>query len=78
VELPGIEPDTKSGVTCGNAKVDDAKRRETTCGYAKDVDGINTPVASAAVVIEIFCLERPASHTTHGSEARHQIGFFGK
>jgi len=38
----------------------------------------HAPVASAAVVIEIFCLERPVSHTTHRNEARHHIGFFGK
>jgi hypothetical protein len=35
-------------------------------------------VASAALVIEIFGLDRPASHTSDGNEARHQIGFFGK
>jgi hypothetical protein len=47
VELPGIEPDTEFVVSCGNAEFDDAKqrettqRRETTCGGAKGVDGIN-------------------------------------
>jgi hypothetical protein len=35
-------------------------------------------VASAALVIEIFGLDRPASHTSDGNAARHQIGFFGK
>jgi hypothetical protein len=30
VELPGIEPAAKSGVTCGNAQFDDAKQREST------------------------------------------------
>jgi hypothetical protein len=30
VELPGIEPDTKPQVSCGNAGFDDAKGRETT------------------------------------------------
>src|SRR5271166_3727643 len=41
VELPGIEPATKNGVTCGNAEFDYAKRRETTCGYTGGVDGVN-------------------------------------
>ena len=38
VELPGIEPAPKNGLTCGNANVDYAKvakLRETTCGYAE-------------------------------------------
>jgi hypothetical protein len=30
VELPGIEPATKSRFTCENAEFDDAKQRETT------------------------------------------------
>jgi hypothetical protein len=30
VELPGIEPDAKMMLTCGNAEVDYAKRREKT------------------------------------------------
>jgi hypothetical protein len=30
VELPGIEPAAKIGVTCGNTELDDAKQRETT------------------------------------------------
>jgi hypothetical protein len=45
VELPGIEPVIETNVTCGNAKLttrNNAKLRETTCGYAKGVDGVNT------------------------------------
>jgi hypothetical protein len=44
VELLGIEPATKSSVTARTRKLttrNDAKVRETTCGHAKDVDGIN-------------------------------------
>jgi hypothetical protein len=47
VELPGIEPAPKSQLSCANADSDDAKQRETTCDYAKGVDGINTPSAAA-------------------------------
>jgi hypothetical protein len=43
VEPPGIEPAAEIIVTCGNAENNDAKRRETTCGYAKGVDGVNIP-----------------------------------
>ena len=46
VELPGIEPATKIALSCGNAGTERktrkyVKRRKTTCGYAKGVDGIN-------------------------------------
>jgi hypothetical protein len=44
VELPGIEPVAEIALTCGYAESEVrkyAKRRETTCGYAADVDGIN-------------------------------------
>ena len=40
VELPGIESGTKVLVSCGNASfqyVNDAKVRQTTCGYARGV-----------------------------------------
>jgi hypothetical protein len=30
VELPGIEPDAESGLTCEESEYDDAKRRQTT------------------------------------------------
>ena len=43
VELPGIEPVAEIGVTCEDAESDDAKQRESTCGYARDVDAINRP-----------------------------------
>lgn len=43
VELPGIEPAAEMVLTCGNAEFEYAKRRETTCGYAKGVDGVNNP-----------------------------------
>jgi hypothetical protein len=48
VELPGIEPGAENGVNCGDTRFDDAKRRDATCGYAEDVDGINmsTPLLS--------------------------------
>jgi hypothetical protein len=42
VELPGIEPGPKISSTCRNSGIDDAKQRETTCGHANGVDGINT------------------------------------
>lgn len=45
VELPGIEPVIETNVTCANAELttrNNAKLRETTCGYAKGVDGVNT------------------------------------
>ena len=42
VELPGIEPSALSEMNCGNADLDDVKGHQTTCGYAADVDGINT------------------------------------
>jgi hypothetical protein len=45
VELPGIEPDTQIAVTCGNTEIGYAGLRETTqttCGYAKAVDAINS------------------------------------
>jgi hypothetical protein len=41
VELPGIEPGSKIRLTCGSDEIEYAKRRETTCGYAEAVDGIN-------------------------------------
>ena len=47
VELPGIELGAEISVTCGNAEVDDVKQRETTCRYAKGVDGINMFARSA-------------------------------
>jgi hypothetical protein len=44
VELLGIEPPSEIALTCGNTgRENDAKVRETTCGYAKGVDGTNTP-----------------------------------
>jgi hypothetical protein len=42
VELPGIEPATEIALTWVDVEFDYAKRRETTCGYAKGVDGVNT------------------------------------
>jgi hypothetical protein len=42
VELPGIEPIPKIDLSWDNSGIDDAKQRETTCGYAEGVDGINT------------------------------------
>ena len=41
-ELPGIERTPEIALACRNTQVDDAKLRETTFGYAKGVDGINT------------------------------------
>jgi hypothetical protein len=41
VELPGIEPASENDLTCGHIGTDDAKVRETTCGYATGVDGVN-------------------------------------
>jgi len=41
VELPGIEPGSKIDLSWDNSGIDDAKRREMTCGYAEGVDGIN-------------------------------------
>jgi len=47
VELPGVEPSAEIALTWRNAVTYDAKRRETTkarettCGYATGVDGIN-------------------------------------
>jgi hypothetical protein len=49
VELPGIEPVAKCALTCGNVEVDYAKRRQTTCGYAGSVDGINSAPQSLSV-----------------------------
>jgi hypothetical protein len=43
VELPGIEPVAEL-LACGNVETDDAKVRETTCGYAIGVDGINVRI----------------------------------
>ena len=43
VELPGFEPAAENAVTCGDAGSDYAKARETTCGYARGVDGVNKP-----------------------------------
>jgi hypothetical protein len=42
VELPGIELGAYIELTCRNAELDYAKVRETTCGYGKGVDGVNT------------------------------------
>jgi hypothetical protein len=45
VELPGIEPGGKRALTRGDADLatrNNAKVRETTCGYARGVDGVNT------------------------------------
>jgi hypothetical protein len=42
VELPGIELAAKRPMNCGNAENHDAKVRETTCGYVKGVDAVNT------------------------------------
>jgi hypothetical protein len=45
VVLPGIETGTEMQLTCGNTGLQHAKRRkvrEITCGYRKDVDGVNT------------------------------------
>jgi hypothetical protein len=42
VELPGIERAAKSPMSCENDEIHDAKRRETTYGYARGVDGVNT------------------------------------
>jgi len=42
VELPGIERAAISPMTCGNDEIHDAKQRETTYGYARGVDGVNT------------------------------------
>jgi hypothetical protein len=41
VELPGIEPGVKIALNCEDAGLAYAKRRQTTCGYAGGVDGIN-------------------------------------
>lgn len=41
VELPGIEPSSEISLNWGNSGIDDAKRRDMTCGYAEAVDGIN-------------------------------------
>jgi hypothetical protein len=50
VELPGIEPAAKIGVTCGNADSDDAKQRENDAKRPADtpsgVDGVNRPQVS--------------------------------
>jgi hypothetical protein len=35
VDLPGIEPATVDGVTCGNTNLDDATVRGATCRYTK-------------------------------------------
>jgi hypothetical protein len=44
--MPGIELATKIAPTCWNARnsttPNNAKVRETICGYAKGVDGVNT------------------------------------
>ena len=40
VELPGIEPATEMASNCENAESDDAKVRDTTCGYAEGVDRV--------------------------------------
>ena len=52
VELPGIEPVAEIGVTCEDAESDDAKARESTCGYARDVDAINRPQPQLVPQIE--------------------------
>ena len=51
VELPGIEPATENPLTCGNVASDDAKQRETTCGYARGVDGANTTKAATYLLL---------------------------
>lgn len=46
MELPEIEPAPKGLVSCRNVEFDYAKRRERRgmiCGYARGVDGVNTP-----------------------------------
>jgi hypothetical protein len=63
VELPGIEPVTETNVTCGNAETNYAKLRETTCGYAKGVDGVNTRGN-----------ERPAAPGTDGRAVECRFG----
>ncbi len=55
VELPGIEPSAKSRVSCEYAEFttrNDAKVRETTCGYAKGVDAVNTPKPSPPLLTD--------------------------
>ena len=45
MELPGIELAAEIALTCGNAELDDAKRRESTRNdlrIREGVDGINT------------------------------------
>lgn len=49
VELPGIEPSAEIALTWGNSRIDDAKARNTTCGYATGVDDINNITATRGV-----------------------------
>jgi hypothetical protein len=68
VELPGIELAAEIGVTCEDAVLIDARRRETTCGSAKGVDAIYTPrsttrAVDAAVDIDLCdSFAHPESH----------------
>jgi hypothetical protein len=51
VELQRIEPATEIALTCRNSESEDSKGRESTCGYAKGVDGVNTHAASVAAAL---------------------------
>ena len=61
MELPGIELGTEISFTCGNAKSVYAKVpkvRETTCGYARGVDGINNLIPTGEALPEAEVVRR--------------------
>jgi hypothetical protein len=71
VKLPGIEPGTKIALSCGNTEFRYAKVRETTCGYARRVDGIN--MHNAPVVRwSVFPSESIAGRTIDGGPAANR------
>jgi hypothetical protein len=74
--LPTIADGLSAEIAWRTRYLDSASRWRLAAGV---FHGIKTPkVGSAAVDIEIICLERPTSHTSHGDEARHQICFCGR
>jgi hypothetical protein len=63
VELPGIEPGPKIALNWENSGIYDAKVRESACGYAKGVDGINRSTTSMALLSqELREFEPDVSH----------------
>ena len=58
MELRGLEPLAKIRLTCGNAELGDAQRRESarmTCEYVKGVDGVNSVSPAARLFYRCRC-----------------------